>query len=177
MEVEQPIGDQVEVQDSPTLPEVGISEMAACSPNLERRKRIESSPIKSYYKMTPLDDGGVTDTELTNQQAEESLLMVFGRSQEEKGLLERVNESSMIVHLDSDVSGQKDLQDVLSLLDDSFENQPMSDSLFCEQIEEIGREGTTWKPFIGRKKGEQEEEVESRNAEDGEWLDLTRFTG
>uniref|UniRef100_A0A914C3N9 KASH domain-containing protein n=1 Tax=Acrobeloides nanus TaxID=290746 RepID=A0A914C3N9_9BILA len=102
----------------------------------ERRKRIESSPVKLFYKTVPLDEAGITDTETPRP-------LINGVKWTENLDVPLANEElsdSMIVQADNTLthcSVQDDYQDVLNML----ENQETQFSLNLERL----KQGTQWR--------------------------------
>uniref|UniRef100_A0A914WRJ9 KASH domain-containing protein n=1 Tax=Plectus sambesii TaxID=2011161 RepID=A0A914WRJ9_9BILA len=124
------------------------------SPDLARRKRIQGSPVKSYYKTVPLDDTGATDTETPRSFADNAsathggaYLSAFKYDQKESAA-NTLTDSLIVQVAGGDISAQNDIEDVLSLLDDDAFDQNRS-SQFEKTMEKIrnSSQGTKWREF------------------------------
>jgi hypothetical protein len=101
----------------------------------ERRMRLKLTPTKGFYKTVPLDDAGVTDTEITQQQQQfdnNDIELPDSNNDDQQMLSE-----SMIV--------QADLQSSMALPDDYQEvMEMMMDDEFEARIQQL-QKGTQWK--------------------------------
>uniref|UniRef100_F1KQQ1 Nuclear migration protein unc-83 n=1 Tax=Ascaris suum TaxID=6253 RepID=F1KQQ1_ASCSU len=103
----------------------------------ERRMRIESSPVKSFYRTVPLDDTGATDTETPR------ICITKWPTKFTNDVLT----DSLIVNTEDehDIVTGNDIKEILSMLDDE-ENGNLQSEQFQEQMDVL-KQGTRWCEF------------------------------
>lgn len=129
---------------------------AGSSPCLQRRFRIQESPLKHYYKMTPLDTDGATDTETPRSTltkiSEDSLYVYTKKFSASKFCNEIPADNTMLMNSSLRDLTPEDLQEIITMLDESYDFEISADKdidLFQQELERFLKEGTTWQQFVG----------------------------